>query len=106
MSPIALFIVHKAQPGKREEVRRIWERHLQARIAGNDAHAAYFYCFDDSDPDTICVFQLYRDRAGPEHFVAASWYPAYEAEVAPLLAGPSQFRTATPVWLKGAAGEA
>lgn len=102
MSKAALFIRHKALPGKRDEVRRVWEKHLASRIAENAAHEAYFYCFDDADPDVICVFQLYSDPAGPQDFVKAPWYPAYEAEVQPLLTGESEFRRATPMWVKGA----
>jgi quinol monooxygenase YgiN len=101
MTKTALFIKHKALPGKRNEVRRIWEKHLQNRIAENAAHEAYFYCYDDNDPDTILVCQLYGDRAGAQEFVRAPWYPAYEAEVAPLLTGESEFRSATPMWIKG-----
>lgn len=102
MSKTALFIKHKAKPGKRDEVRRVWEKHLRSRIDENAAHEAYFYCYDDNDPDLICVFQLYRDSTGPQAFVRQPWYPAYEAEVAPLLDGDSEFRSATPFWIKGA----
>lgn len=101
MDNAALFIRHKALPGKRDEVRRVWEKHLRPRIAENSAHEAYCYCYDDNDPDVICVFQLYTSRAGAREFVQAPWYPAYEREVAPLLAGESDLRTATPIWIKG-----
>src|SRR5688572_313643 len=80
MSKTALFIKHKALPGKRDAVRRVWEKHLQGRIAENAAHEAYFFCYDEQDPDLICVFQLYGDTDGPKDFVAAPWYPAYEEE--------------------------
>ena len=100
MTKSALFIRHKALPGKRDEVRRVWERHLRPQIGENAAHEAYFYCYDDNDPDMICVFQLYRDHTGPEEFVKQPWYPAYEAEVTPLLTGESEFRSATPFWIK------
>ncbi len=100
MTKTALFIRHKAKPGMRDEVKRVWEAHLQSRAAANPAHEAYFYCYDDKDPDVICVFQLYSDQSGPGEFVKQAWYPAYEAAVAPLLAGGSEFRAATPQWIK------
>jgi len=53
MSKSALFIRHRSLPGKRDEVRRIWEKHLPARIASNPAHEAYFYCYDAKDPDLV-----------------------------------------------------
>lgn len=100
MPMTALFIRHKALPGKRDEVRQVWEKHVPGHVAANAGHMAYFYCYDDGDPDTICVFQLYADRDGPKEFVNQPWYAAYEAEVAPLLSGQSDFRSATPYWLK------
>jgi quinol monooxygenase YgiN len=101
MSKIALFIKHTAKPGMRDEVRKVWEKHLQPEAAQNPAHEAYFYCYDDNDPDLICVFQLYADRTGPQEFVKQPWYEAYQAEVGPLLTGESEFRTVTPFWIKG-----
>ena len=57
MSKVALFIKHKTLPGKRDEVRKVWMRHMQPNITSNPAHEAYFYCFDNNDPDSICAFQ-------------------------------------------------
>jgi quinol monooxygenase YgiN len=102
MSKAALFITHKALPGKRDEVRRVWEKHLRPNIAENPAHEAYFYCYDDADPDVICVFQQYVDHEAPKDFVKAPWYAAYSDEVSPLLAGPPEIRAATPMWAKRA----
>jgi quinol monooxygenase YgiN len=95
------FIRHKAKPGLRDEVRKIWDKHLPRHVNANAAHEAYFYCYGNRDPDVICVFQLDSDASGPQTFVNQPWYPACEAEVAPLLTGESEFRSATPVWSKG-----
>jgi len=100
MPRVALFIEHHARPGKRDEVRRIWEKHLGPRIAVNPAHEAYYYCYDDTDPDTIRVFQQYTDRASSQAFLQAPWYAAYVTEVSPLLAGEPKIRTTTPIWSK------
>jgi quinol monooxygenase YgiN len=102
MSKIALVITDRALPGKRDEVRRVWEKHLKPNIADNPAHEAYFYCYDDNDPDVICAFQQYASRASAHEFLKAPWYAAYQDEVSPLLAGPPEIRSATPVWTKGA----
>jgi quinol monooxygenase YgiN len=101
VSKVALFIKHRALPGKREEVQHIWEKHLQPRIAANPAHEAYFYCYDDADPDMICVFQQYTNPAASQEFLKAPWYAEYVDEVSPLLAGEPEIRAATPVWVKG-----
>lgn len=104
MSKTALFIKHRALAEQRDEVRRIWEKHLKARIVANPAHELYFYCYDDNDPDTICVFQQYADRESSQKFMETPWYAAYINEVALLLAGQPEISVATPVWAKSSVG--
>jgi quinol monooxygenase YgiN len=103
MSKGALFIRHQTKPGKRDEVRRIWEKYARDYVASTQGHLAYYYCYDDNDPNAIVVFQLHADPATAQDFVNQPWYADYERETAALLAGPSEFRTATPQWAKAAA---
>ena len=102
MSKVALFIKHKSLPGKRDEVRRVWERHMQPQIAQNKAHQAYFYCYDDNDPDSICVYQQYSDHESSQAFLKNPSYAVYLKESRLLLAGEPEITAATPVWIKGA----
>lgn len=102
MSKVALFIKHRSLPGKRDEVRGVWERHMRPQIARNKAHDAYFYCYDDNDPDAICVYQQYSDRESSQAFLKNSSYAEYLREVEPLLAGQPEITAATPMWIKGA----
>lgn len=60
MTSIALIIKHRTIPGNRDAVREIWERHMVPAISNNPGHTAYFYCFDNADPDVICAFQHYE----------------------------------------------
>ncbi len=59
MTPFALIVKHKTQPGKRDEVREVWEKHMAPAISANPDHTAYFCCFDNDDPNSICAFQQY-----------------------------------------------
>ncbi len=102
MSKVALFIKHKSLPGKRDQVRSVWERHMQPRIARNKAHEAYFYCYDDNDADSIWVYQQYSDRESSQAFLETPGYADYLKEVEPLLVGTPEIAAATPVWVKGA----
>jgi len=89
MNERALFIRHTAKPGKRDEVRRIWER--CDYVAGSDRQPAYFYCNDDNDPNTIVVFQLHAGEDSGTAFKQQPWYKDYERETEGLLAGPFEF---------------
>jgi quinol monooxygenase YgiN len=103
MSKGALFIRHQAKPGRRDEVRRIWEKYARDYVAGSNGQLTYCYCYDDNDPDAIVVFQLAADQDSGQDFMKQPWFADYELETAALLAGPSEFRTATPQWIKAAA---
>ncbi len=101
MAKIALLIQHKTQPGNRDEVRKIWERYMQPNISKNPGHEAYFYCFDNDDPDRICAFQQYTSLEASQDFLKTDSYAAYLKEVETLIAEPPQFTWVTPVWVKG-----
>ena len=100
MTPFALMIKHRTRPGKRDEVRNVWERHMASAITANAGHAAYFYCFDNTEPDSIWAFQQYVSIEASLEFLQTSSYAAYLKEVEPLLAGPPRVTALTPVWSK------
>lgn len=100
MNKVSLFVKHKTQPGKRDEVRKVWERHMLPNIASNPGHEAYFYCFDNNDSDSICAFQQYVDLKSSQDFLKTESYAAYLKEVEPLLVGPPEVTSLTPVWIK------
>ena len=77
---------------------------MRPNIANNPGHEAYFYCFDNSDRDSICAFQQYADLEFSQDFLKTESYAAYLKEVEPLLAGPPQVTSITPVWIKGSSG--
>ena len=84
MSKSATFVRHKAKPGKRDELWRIWERYVRDYVAGSDSALA-------------------ADRASGQEFVKRPWYADYQRETAAVLAGQSEFCMATPQWVKGPA---
>lgn len=100
MSKTALFVRHQALPGQRDEVRRVWEKHVKPRAAANPAHEAYYFCFDSRAPDIICVFQLYSDVAAMQAFLQGAWYDEYLREVGEFVAVPPQITPADLIWSK------
>jgi quinol monooxygenase YgiN len=103
MSKSATFVRHKAKPGRRDDLRRVWDKYVRDYVAGNDGALSCYYCYDDNDPDTVIVFQLAADQAIGQEFVKQPWFADYQRETAALLDGSSELRTATPQWVKGAA---
>ena len=96
----ALYVRHQAKPGKRDEVRRVWEKYVRPRAEQNPEHLNYFYCFDEKDPDLICAFQVYADASGPANFMSGAWYQSYLSEVTPLVVAPPQITESRVQWSK------
>lgn len=101
MTALALIIKHKTQPGKRDEVRAAWEKHMAPAVSANAGHVSYFYCFDNADADSISAFQVYESAEASQEFLETDSYRAYLKDVEPLLSGPPQVTALTPVWIKG-----
>ena len=100
MTKTALFIRHQAKPGKRGDVRRVWEKYVKPRAAANPAHEEYFFCLDSKDTDVICVFQLYTSEAAMQEFLRGAWYADYLNEVSQFVAIPPLITPADLVWAK------
>ncbi len=100
MGKTALFVRHRARPGQRDEVRRIWERYVKPRAETNPAHEAYYFCFDDIDQDVICVFQLYSGVTAAHDFMSGDWYAEYLLVVSRVLVAPPEIVPASLVWSK------
>lgn len=100
MTKTALIIRHKALPGRRDALRAVWERHARDYVAASAGYAIYAYCEDQNDPDVIWAFQIHSNASSADQFTSQLWYAAYDAETKALLAEPSQFHAALPLWAK------
>lgn len=100
MTQIAVMIRHQTLPGKRNEVRAVWETHMAPAVSSNAGHLAYYYCLDDADPDAISAFQVYESPEASQQFLETEAYRRYVVAVEPLLSGPPQVTSLTPVWQK------
>lgn len=100
MTKHALYLQHRTKPGARDDVQKVWQKHMQPAIGSNPGHEAYVYSFG-SDPNHICAFQVYSSAEDANAFLRSPAYIAYEKEVAPLLEGPPQVDVLQPQWIKG-----
>jgi quinol monooxygenase YgiN len=98
---VAVLVKTKTQPGKRDEVRRLWDVHLRPRVEVNAAQEVYFFCEDAHDADTFYLFEIYSDSDALSANAGSEWFAEYLQAVSPLLAGPGEVGIATPVWAKG-----
>lgn len=84
----------------RDEVCRIWEKHVKPHAAANPDHLSYYFCHDEADPDVVSIFELYRDREALGAFLGEAWYPAYLVELSTVVAEPPQVIPANLMWQK------
>ncbi len=97
---VGVMIEHRVRPGRRDDVRAVWERLLRPAIEANVDHEGYAYMFDADDPDVIRAFQQYADAEAAAAFLATPTYAAYVAEVDGLLVGPPRVLRTEVIWTK------
>jgi quinol monooxygenase YgiN len=102
MSKLAAFIKLKCQPGKRDEVRQLYEEYVKPRVEGKQAVEFVFYCYDIGDEDTICVFELIADVSATAKSAGSDWFQEYQQRLQALLAEPQEMLITAPVYAKGA----
>ncbi len=102
MSKLAAFIKVKCQPGKRDEVRKLYEEYIKPHAMEEEAVEFVCYCYDAQDPDTVCIFELLSDSSMFKRSMEQDWFQAYQRAVQPLLAAPPEMVLTTPVFAKGA----
>ena len=102
MSKLAAFIKLKCQPGKRDEVRQLYEEYVKPRVEGKQAVEFVFYCYDIGDEDTICIFELIADVSTATKSAGSGWFQEYQERLQALLAEPQEMLIAAPVFAKGA----
>jgi len=102
MSKVALIVTTKTQPGKRNQVRELFEKHLGSRAMANKDQEVIIWCDDLNNPDTFYLFEIYSSQ---EAFQANSqpseWFMSYMQEAGPLLDGQGSMLMAAPRWAKG-----
>lgn len=102
MEKLALIVKTKTYPGKRDDVYRLFEKYLAARVDATDALEVFVWCADETDADTFYIFEIYGDRSVQQTNAQDPAYFAYLREAQPLIASGPEVVTATPVWVKGA----
>jgi len=101
MKKLALFVKVTAKPGKRDEVWRLWKKHVLPNVQAANGIEINCYCYDANDKDTLCFFELFSDSADFKAANESQWYAEYVQLVKPLLAAPSEVIFADPIWAKG-----
>ena len=101
MPKLALFVKVKSLPGKREEVKNLWEKYIRPHSEHEEALDISFYCYAQEDENTVCLFELFSDPSRTKTVMQSDWFAAYQQELKSLIAGPPEVIMANPVWAKG-----
>lgn len=101
MDKTVLILKVKTRPGRRDELRALWEEHLRPRAETNAAQELYLYCYDSEDPDTIHMVEVYGDCAAMASNASASWFHDYLRAAGVLIDGRPEMSTCLPLWAKG-----
>ncbi|MEM6619946.1 MAG: antibiotic biosynthesis monooxygenase [Pseudomonadota bacterium] len=97
---VAVFLTIETQPGQRDTLVDLWEKHLKTRASSDDAHVSYVFALDMNDPNVVRIAEVYATQAAFQANTQSDWFAAYMAEVGRLLAGEPGFAMASPYWVK------
>ena len=100
MSPSAVCVIFKTKPGKRDELKGAWEKHIKPHVMGNEDIVQNIYNFSIDDPDTVCMFEVLSDIKVLSDAYEQSWMKEYLGVIGPLLAGTPQVLRLNPLWMK------
>jgi len=78
MAKLAMIVKTTCQPGKRDEVRRLWDEHLKARALANNAQEVICYCYDNQDENAFYLFEVYASPQAIEANSQAPWFWDYQ----------------------------
>jgi quinol monooxygenase YgiN len=101
MSKVVVAIKTKCQPGQREAVRGLYEKHLAPRARDNAEQELILVSYDAADPDTLYLFEVYANSQAFECNGQSPWFGEHMKAVGPLLASQPEVGVAQPVWAKG-----
>jgi quinol monooxygenase YgiN len=97
---VALFLTIETQPGQREALVGLWDKHLKTRAAKDDVHIDYIFALDMNDPNIVHITEVYTTQAAFQANAQSAWFARYMAEAGPLLAADPVFAMAHPYWVK------
>ena len=100
MGKTALIVKLNVKPGKRDEVRRLWEKYLKPSLKDTKAQELYFYCYAKEDENTIFQVEVFPEGFAPEPGELPDYIKAYNAELEPLLARPNEYLIGDTIWSK------
>ena len=103
MSKQTLILTIRTKPGRRDDFRAAWDRHLRTRVEASTAQELYLFCEDADDPDVVRIVEVYNDLGAMAENARAPWFAAYMQEAGPYLDGQPSMARAEPVWAKGLA---
>jgi (4S)-4-hydroxy-5-phosphonooxypentane-2,3-dione isomerase len=92
MSPFAIIVDFRLQPGVREQFRRLMDANARMS-AGTESGCRRFDVLEPNDqPDRVLLYEIYTDEAAFAEHMKSAHFIQFDAESAPLVSGKSIIR--------------
>jgi len=103
MPKVAVIAKNRTKPGKRDELRKLFEKHLGQHALSNRTQEVVVWCDDIKDSDAFYLFEICNSYEAFQLNSAAPgpWFADYMREAGPLLDGQPEMMVGTPKWAKG-----
>ncbi|MEZ4670456.1 MAG: hypothetical protein R3E39_21320 [Anaerolineae bacterium] len=103
MSKFTMLIKTQTQPGKRDDVRKLYEAQLMPRARQNADQEVVVFINDMQNENVFYIFEVYSSAEASQANAQAPWFWDYMKAVGPLLDGQPEVMTGTPALAKGIA---
>jgi quinol monooxygenase YgiN len=87
MAATAMIVRSRAKPGKREELRAAWDKHLRAETESDPARLLYRYLYEADDPEAYVLVEVCSQRRLARRPPTRRFFRRFMQEAAPLLDG-------------------
>ena len=102
MVTTALFISHRANAGKRDELKSVWLKPMALAIQANGGHLTYVFSYDTHDENVVSAIQQYASEYAATEFLKHSSHLAYMEKSRPLLEREPEIKLLAQPWSKTA----
>lgn len=100
MNELAMMVSGTTKPGKREELRALFERLLAPAAQANDAQRFVAFCLDHREPDRFFLFEIYSSAAAMQANAQNPAFAEYMQASMPLLSAPPEMSMGSIAFLE------
>ncbi len=99
MEKFAIYVSFKAKPGRREEIKAVYDKHVRPHIEIGEHLLSCVSSYSLEDEDTLCLFELHSTPGLLEKAQELPWFKQYMTELDDILVEKPIFTPMAPIYI-------